>query len=339
MTDQRLQPESATVMPTAFTKLVGCRVPVQLAAMGGGVTTPELAAAVSRAGGLGMLQRNDSRPLADRISELEQDGAGPYGVNFVLHSFGRADHADVELAASHARLVEFFWGDPDDRLVAMVHSGGAIASWQIGSVDEAQRAVDAGCEMVVAQGVEAGGHVRGTTGLLPLLAGVLDAVDVPVLAAGGIATARSMAAVLAAGAAGVRVGTRFLATVESGAHPGYVSALLTADGDATVLTEAFSVGWPEAPHRVLRSAVAAAEAFDSPIVGTVQNPAGAVNLPRLAARTPSREVRGTIAAMALYAGQGVGQITQVMPASQVVAELTEGAQRLLERWHTGVNGG
>lgn len=85
--------------------------------------------------------------------------------------------------------------------------------------------------------------------------------------------------------------------------------------------------------------MAAAEVFDDAIVGSVQNPAGAVTLPRLAARTPSREVHGTIAAMALYAGQGVGQVTQVIPASQVVAELAQGAQRLLGRWHTSVSDG
>lgn len=165
-------------------------------------------------------------PLADRIGRLEQAGVGPFGVNFLLYDPSQDDRAAIELAASRARVVEFFWADPDPALVDLVHAGGALAGWQVGSVEEARRAVDAGCDLVVAQGVEAGGHVRGTMALLPLLAGVLDAVMVPVLAAGGIASARSMAAVLAAGAAGVRVGTRFLATAESGAHPEYVAALL-----------------------------------------------------------------------------------------------------------------
>jgi NAD(P)H-dependent flavin oxidoreductase YrpB (nitropropane dioxygenase family) len=249
------------MLTTAFTELVGCRVPIQLAPMGGGVVTPELAIAVTRAGGLGMLQRTDSTPLADRIGRLEQAQARPFGVNFVLHTPSPNDRAEVELAASRARLVEFFWADPDPALVELVHAGGALAGWQVGSVEEAERAADAGCDLVIAQGVEAGGHVRGTVALLPLLAGVLEVVTVPVLAAGGIASARSMAAVLAAGAAGVRVGTRFLATPESGAHPDYVAALLAADSEATVLTEAFAVGWPKAPHRVLGSALQAAEAF------------------------------------------------------------------------------
>ncbi len=319
------------MLRTAFTDLVGCEVPIQLAPMGGGVATPELAIAVSTAGGLGMLQRVGPDPLADRIGRLQQAQAGPFGVNFTLHDRRPDDHAEIELAARRARLVEFFWADPDASLVELVHAGGALAGWQVGSVGEAKRAVDAGCDLVVAQGVEAGGHVRGTMALLPLLAAVLEVVTVPVVAAGGIASARSMAAVLGAGAAGVRIGTRFLATPESGAHPDYVAALLAADGEATVLTEAFALGWPDAPHRVLRSALEAAEAFPGEVVGMVHSGTVSEPLPRLSARTPSRDVSGTVAAMAMYAGQGVGQVTDVTPAAQVVAELAQEAAQMLQR--------
>ncbi|MGH9005769.1 MAG: hypothetical protein ACRDYV_21795, partial [Acidimicrobiia bacterium] len=121
------------------------------------------------------------------------------------------------------------------------------------------------------------------------------------------------------------------ATPESGAHPEYVAALLAADDEATVLTEAFAVGWPNAPHRVLRSALQAAEAFQGEVVGVLHAGPRSEPLPRLSARTPSRAVTGTVAAMALYAGQGVGQVTQVTPAAQVVAELAQGAERLLRR--------
>lgn len=327
----RRRDTSPTVLRTAFTDLVGCEVPIQLAPMGGGVVTPELAIAVSTAGGLGMLQRAGPDPLADRIGRLQEARAEPFGVNFTLHRRTQEDLAEIELAAGRARLVEFFWADPDPALVELVHAGGALAGWQVGSVGEAERAVDAGCDLVVAQGVEAGGHVRGTMALLPLLAAVLEVVTVPVVAAGGIAGARSMAGVLGAGAAGVRIGTRFLATPESGAHPDYVAALLAADGEATVLTGAFSVGWPDAPHRVLRAALEAAQAFPGEVVGTVQSGTVSEPLPRLSARTPSREVSGTVAAMAMYAGQGVGQVTDVIPAAQVVAELAEEAARLLRR--------
>jgi NAD(P)H-dependent flavin oxidoreductase YrpB (nitropropane dioxygenase family) len=319
------------MLETAFTELVGCRLPIQLAAMGGGVTTPELVVAVSRAGGLGMLQRGGTRPLAERIAEIEDARAGPFGVNFVP-ALGQGERDEVELAASRARLVEFFWADPDPEVVALVHAGGALAGWQVGSVDEARRAADAGCDLVVAQGVEAGGHVRGTVALLPLLAEVLEAVSVPVVAAGGIASARSMAAVLAAGASAVRIGTRFLATSESGAHPDYVAALLASGQTDTVLTTAFGVGWPDAPHRVLASAVAAAEALDDETVGALDVNGEPQPLPRLAARTPTREVTGTVEAMALYAGEGVGLVTEIEDAGSLVRELAEGAEALLRRW-------
>lgn len=319
------------MLETAFTEFLGCRLPIQLAAMGGGVTTPELVIAVSRAGGLGMLQRGGTRPFAERIEEIEGAQAGPFGINFVP-ALGQGEREEVELAASRARLVEFFWADPDTEVIELVHMGGALAGWQVGSAEEAKRAEDAGCDLIVAQGVEAGGHVRGSVSLLPLLAEVLDAVSVPVVAAGGIASARSMAAALAAGASAVRIGTRFLATPESGAHPGYVEALLASGTEDTVLTTAFGVGWPDAPHRVLASALAAAEALDDDTVGTLHVNGESHALPRFAARTPSREVTGRVEAMALYAGEGVGQVTEIEGAESLVNQLAEGAEALLRRW-------
>src|SRR5262249_29699656 len=137
-------------------------------------------------------------------------------------------------AARAARVVDVFWGDPDPEVVARIHAGGALAFWQVGSTEEARAAAGAGCDAVVAQGVEAGGHVRGTTPLRKLVDEVTAAIDVPVVAAGGIATGRSMRACLDAGAAAVRVGTRLLATAESGAHPDYLAALIAAGADDTV---------------------------------------------------------------------------------------------------------
>jgi nitronate monooxygenase len=319
------------MLATAFTKLVGCQVPIQQAPMGG-ATTPQLAAAVSRAGGLGMLDYPSPIPLADRIAQLEQAQAGPFGVGFLMPFLDSDNPIDVELAARRARLVEFFYGTPDRGLIDLVHVGGALAGWQVGSVAEARQAVDAGCDLIIAQGMEAGGHVRSAVGLLPLLADVLEVVASPVLAAGGITSARAMAAALAAGAAGVRVGTRFVATQESGAHPDYVAALLAAAAEATVLTEAFSVGWPDAPHRVLRSAVAAAQALPDEVVAMWQSRNELRPIPRWSAFPPSREITGHVEAMAMYAGQGVGQVTQVVSAARVVTELANGAEQLLRRW-------
>jgi NAD(P)H-dependent flavin oxidoreductase YrpB (nitropropane dioxygenase family) len=318
-----------TLAPAAFTDLVGCRWPLQLAAMGG-VGTPELAGAVAAAGGLGMLPAVAEGPVGPRLERAQALAAdGPVGVNFLVPFLTPDGYDDVELAGARARVVEFFWGEPDPRLVGLATS--AIVSWQVGSADEARAARDAGCQLVVAQGVEAGGHVRGSVGVLPLLAEVLDAVGdgLPVIAAGGIATAAGVAAVLAAGAAAVRVGTRFVATRESAAHEAYVDALVAATGADTVLTTTFGLGWPDAPHRVLRRSVEAVERHErgpgAAAVATVAAPDGTtVPLPCRTPMPPTVGLDGNVEAMALYAGQGVGAVSARRPAAEVVAELVAG---------------
>jgi NAD(P)H-dependent flavin oxidoreductase YrpB (nitropropane dioxygenase family) len=315
------------MLSTAFTDLVGCAVPIQQAGMGG-VATPELAAAVADAGALGMVNMTmvPADDVAVALDALVKATTGTVGMNFLMPFL---DVAAVEAAAGRMRVVEFFYAEPDADLVTRVHDGGALAAWQVGSCAEAQRAVDAGCDFIAVQGTEAGGHVRGEVSLLPLLDAVLDAVEVPVVAAGGIGTARAMAAALAAGAAGVRVGTRFVATREADAHPDYVEALVRAQAADTVLTTAFSVMWPDAPHRVLRSCVEAAEALNGDIVGQIHVGAVRLPLPKFAVPCPTRDVTGTIAAMALYAGESVGAVTRVQSAGEVVRELSDEAERLL----------
>ena len=318
------------MLETGFTRLVGCSVPIQLAGMGG-ASTPELAAAVSTAGGLGMVNMvlAPDQDVAVALAALAKETTGPVGINFLMPFL---DVAAVEAAAPHCRVVEFFYGDPQAGLVERVHQAGSLADWQVGSADEARAAVQAGCDFVVAQGIEAGGHIRGKVGLLALLDEVLGAVEVPVLAAGGIGGPRAMAAALAAGAAGVRVGTRFVATVESGAHPAYIEALLKASAADTVVTTTFSGMWPDAPHRTLRSAVAAVEAFEGDTVGERQIGSASMTIAKGSAGSPNKQTTGAIAAMPLYAGESVGSVTQVQSAGDVVRELADGAERLLRAW-------
>jgi NAD(P)H-dependent flavin oxidoreductase YrpB (nitropropane dioxygenase family) len=186
--------------------------------------------------------------------------------------------------------------------------------------------------VIVAQGTEAGGHVRGSLGLLPLLDAVLDVVQVPVVAAGGIGTGRGVAAVLAAGASAARIGTRLAATVESGAHPGYKQALVSAEAADTVLTDTFGVWWPDAPHRVLRSAVDAAHALDDEQAGEVDGAGQPLPIPRFAVVPPNLATRGHVEAMALYAGQSVTAVTAITAAADVMREVTTQAEQLLHRW-------
>jgi NAD(P)H-dependent flavin oxidoreductase YrpB (nitropropane dioxygenase family) len=314
-------------LSTTFTKLVGATAPIQLAAMPG-VTTPELVAAVADAGGLGMLGAPlmPASVLEATLDRLATATSGVFGVNFLMPFL---DPECLPIAARRARVVEFFYGEPDAALVVQGHAFGALVGWQVGSVAEALAAVRAGCDFVVAQGTEAGGHVRGTTSLLPLLSAVLDAVRVPVVAAGGIATAHDLAAVLAAGAGGARVGTRFVASSESGAHPAYVRALLRATAGDTVLTEAYSVLWPGAPHRVLRSAVEAAERLAPGVIGETRYAGQTLAVERFSVMVPSTGTTGNVEAMALYAGESVGNVNAVRPACDIVSELVGGAERLL----------
>jgi NAD(P)H-dependent flavin oxidoreductase YrpB (nitropropane dioxygenase family) len=317
------------MIQTRFTALVGCAVPIQQAGMGN--ARRELAAAVSGAGGLGMLGgvMQPAELLAEEVDAARRDSGGPVGVNFLMPFL---DRAAVEATATRARVIEFFYDDPDEELVKIVRSSGALAAWQTGSSEEARAAEQAGCDFVIAQGVEAGGHVRGTTGLLPLLDEVLDAVDVPVVAAGGIGTERGMAAALAAGADAVRVGTRFLAAEEADVHASYAQALVEARPEDTLLTEAFSTMWPNAPHRVLRSCVTAANALEDEFAGEIEQAGHRQPVPRLAPPAPGRTATGRIDAMALYAGQSVGAVQRLQPAEAIVRDLAQGAERLLRRW-------
>jgi len=277
-------------MNTPFTSLVGCELPVQLAGMGD-VGSAELSAAVISAGACGMVPGATHPP----------DGAS--GVNYLMPFL--PDIAVIEDTARRARVVDFFYADPRRDLVDVVHRQGALAGWQVGSAAEATAAVEAGCDYVVAQGIEAGGHVRGTQPLDVVLATVRAAVRVPVLAAGGIATAERVSDLMRAGAAAVRVGTRFVASPESNAHPDYVRSLVEAtSGGDTMVTEWFNRGWPDAPHRVLKRAYDAAQ-------GTGwRRPS-----------CPTRDRTEDVSGWAMYAGTGVGGVTGAQAAADVVADL------------------
>jgi NAD(P)H-dependent flavin oxidoreductase YrpB (nitropropane dioxygenase family) len=325
------------MLPTRFTELVGCSVPIQLAGMGN-AGNPRLAAAVTAAGGLGTVSVYDTPPavVADALGRLRSQLTGPLCANVILHFVAPGDvEPVVTAAAARARVVDFFYTDPDPALVALVHEHGALASWQVGSREEALAAEAAGCDLLIAQGTEAGGHVRGTVGVLALLDEVLEAVDVPVLAAGGVASGRTLAAVLAAGADGARIGTRLLAAEEADAHPVYLDALVAARAQDTVHTEAFGGGWPvTAPHRLLRSCVAAAEAFEGEVVGEAMHALTGERYPvaRFGCDGVNAGFRGEVAAMSLWAGEGVGRVVRVQPAAEIVRDLVVEAEALLRRW-------
>src|SRR3954447_1243973 len=315
-------------MSERLSRLLQCELPIQLAPMGSVAASPRLPLAVAAAGGHAMYPGLALPPaaLAPALDALASATAA-FGVNFIVPLM---DRASLELAIERAPYVDFFLADPDPELVALVHAGGAVCGWQVESGEEARAAAAAGCDVVIAKAWESGGRKRieGPT-LLPLLDGVLNAVSVPVVAAGGIATARGVAAVLAAGAAGARVGTRFIAAAESDAHPAWVEAVIAADATDAVVSSAFNAGLPEpGPHHVLRGSIAAAEALADPHAGVIRVAGLELPVPRFSPQPPTRQSTGAIAAMPFYAGQSAGRVRAVQPAAEIVAELAAGLARV-----------
>jgi NAD(P)H-dependent flavin oxidoreductase YrpB (nitropropane dioxygenase family) len=238
-------------------------------------------------------------------------------------------------------ILSLFWGDPTP-YVERAHAAGVKVFHQVGSVAEAQRAAAAGVDVIVAQGVKAGGHVAGEVSTLALVPRVVDAVAPrPVVAAGGIADARGVVAVLALGAQAAVLGTRFLASSESRAHPHYKQKVLEASEQDTVRTTLFGYGWPDAPHRTLRTAFVrqwlGQEARgqesrpDEPVVG--QTVIGGQPMPvlRFMGFPPNSDASGDIESMDLLAGQAVGLVREVKPAGQIVRELVEEARQIISQ--------
>jgi nitronate monooxygenase len=293
----------------------------------GPAATPELIAAVSAAGGIGCLGASwtDPATLREQIRQVRRLTDRPFCVNLVL-SFDQ--EARVELAVEEGvELVSFSWGVRAD-LIGRAHAAGCVVLVQVGSLAEARAAAAAGCDILIAQGIEAGGHVQGEAGVLALVGEVCAAVSLPVVAAGGIATASGVRAVRAAGAAGAALGTRFVASAEADVHAAYARRLVEAGHDDTVLTCLFDGGWPNAPHRVLRnSTVVRWEEAGRPPPGTRPGEGDTIaeltgsSILRYAADEPRRATTGDVEAMCLYAGQGVGLVTSVEPAADIVARI------------------
>ncbi|MGV0784488.1 nitronate monooxygenase [Mycolicibacterium sp. XJ775] len=279
-------------LATTWSRSIGIDVPIVNAPMGG-AAGGRLAAAVSAAGGLGMVGMGSSATADQLTAELAQLDGQRFGIGLVHWvAQDRPDLFDVALAAQPALLSVSFGDDWD--WVRRAHDAGLTVTTQVATVDAARRAVDAGVDVVVARGAEGGGHGEPTVGTLPLLTEVLDAVDIPVLAAGGISSPRAVAAVLAAGAGAAWVGTAFAACVEALTPAPARDALLAAAGDDTELTTGYDVAagyrWPATiPERVLRG---------SPV----------------------------------NAGQGVGAVQREAGAAEIVRSLSDGAEQLLRRW-------
>jgi len=323
-------------METALTRLIGIEVPIIQAPIGT-LTNPRLAAAVSNAGGLGMLAQGGAEPdhLRRIVAETQGLTGHPFGVNLNL----RRPQGERVAAALEAgvRVVSLFWGDPSPH-VAAVHAAGALVTSTAGSAAEARRHADAGVDVVIAQGWEAGGHVWGGVATLPLVPAVVDAVaPLPVVAAGGIADGRGLAAVLALGAAGAWLGTRFVMSEEAGALPAYLARLRDGRETDTVYSQLFDGGWPDSPHRTLRNdLIDAWEAAGRPGPGAragegevVGRTAAGDPIARYQSVSPGEGFQGDVEELPMWAGQSVGALHDVLPAGEIVRNIVAEAEQTL----------
>jgi nitronate monooxygenase len=293
----------------------------------GPATTPALVAAVSNAGALGTLAASwtDVAVLKSQLRELRESAALGFCVNLVL-AFDQHERLDAVLAGG-ARYVSFSWG-VDPGLVSKAREAGAFVLVQVGGLADAEQAAAAGADGLISQGVEAGGHVQGEAPLLELLSVLRPVVDLPLLAAGGIGDAASAKAALDAGAHGVACGTAFLAASEADVHPRYLESLFRADASDTVLTTVFDVGWPNAPHRVLRNDTY--DDWDSsgrphgglrPGDGEVIATRAGIPIMRYSEAQPTSGTTGRVESMALYAGTSVRSVRHSASAKEIVRSI------------------
>jgi nitronate monooxygenase len=327
---------------TRFCELFGVELPIMLAGMGT-IALADLAAAVSEAGGMGTVALVGFTPegIHNEIAAARRLTKKPLACNLLI-PFLQPGVAEA-VAAAPVDAVTIFWGAPAE-YVSRFKDAGKKVIWQCGSPEEAADAKSAGADMIIAQGVEAGGHVRGLVSTLVLVPQVRDAIgDLPMLAAGGLADGRGLAAVLALGADGAVFGTRMLASRESAAHPSYKDRIVRARAEDTVHTKLYDMGWPDAAHRVLRTAVyeeweragrpeSGKRPGEGRVVGTLKH-AGMVMPPlvKYTVMPPAEYLEGELDEFAFYAGMSCALVKDIPPAGEIVRRIAAEAREIIGR--------
>ncbi|MBK0327517.1 nitronate monooxygenase [Rhodobacteraceae bacterium F11138] len=327
-----------TILHTSLCDLLGCDVPVLLAGMGG-VSRWELAAAVANAGGFAMLGmvREDPDLIATEVAALRAATDRRFAVNLIP----AATEPDLlnrqidQCLALKVPAFTFFW-DVVPEAVARVKQAGCLVLHQVGTVDAAQAALDAGADVLIAQGVEAGGHVHGRTGTLAFVEAVVAMSPVPVVATGGIATGAGLVSALSLGAQGVQCGTAFLATDESFAHDAHKRSVVDARADDTLLTDVFVLNWPaQAAVRVIGNSVTDGLGYrhlghDPAQLGhEVIAHEGDRPILRYSTDSPLRNTMGDLEAMPHFAGHSVQAITDIVPAAERLNRIVNEAESRL----------
>lgn len=311
---------------------------------------PELAAAVSNAGGFGVLGGSGIPPdfLRERIAQTRELTDRPFGVNLIIAADDEDDAAEIlvryeAIVAERVALVVLFAGDAAP-YVEHARANDVRLFIQVGSPAEARAAAAAGVDAVIAQGFEAGGHVNARHSLFVTLPTIVDAVaPLPVLASGGIADGRGLAAALALGAQGVSLGTVFVATEEAFVREEFKQRVVESTADDTYYSEfLFDVGWPDAPHRMLKSRayeewVAAgspgsgSRPGEGETIGVMRRPWGDVEIPRWASFMLTPWFEGDVELGPMWAGESVELVKEILPAGEVVRRIAAEADETLAR--------
>lgn len=325
------------MLKTSLCRQLGIEYPIFSVGMGGGMAGPELVAAVSNAGGCGVLGMGGLPAffIRQQIQQLRTLTNKLFGVNIILPML---QEGQIETCLDEkVPILILFWGDPKP-YVEEAHTRGTKVFIQVGSVDEAKTAAAAGVDGIIAQGVESGGHVKSTTSLSTLVPAVVEAVKpIPVIAAGGIANGRGVVAALSLGAQAVSMGTRFLCSEETLVSRAYKERVTKSNAEDTVYTLLFDVGWPNAAHRVLRNKeIDEWESAGSPptgkrpgegtLNGTMLMAGVTLEVPRYGVFPPMPGFTGDMERTALYAGESCSLINDVKPAAEIVREIVEEAE-------------
>jgi nitronate monooxygenase len=324
------------MLKTPLCHQIGIAYPIFSAGMGP-AAGPELTAAVSNAGGCGVMGGLFLPPpiLRQAIHNIRSLTDKPFGVNFVLTHL---QPGQIEVCLEEqVPLLVLFWGDPSP-YIAEAHRHKIQVFSQVGSVAEAIAASNAGVDAIVVQGIEAGGHVKSRISLSTIVPAVVEAVPaVPVIASGGIATGRGVVSALSLGAQGVSMGTRFLCSTEAAVTLAYKERVVSSTAEDTVYTTLFDVGWPDAPHRVLRNTAFKEWDFvgrpadgqrpgEGTIVGTVPIAGTIMEVPKYGAMIPLTDFKGDMESVALYAGESCSLVHDIKPAAQIVQDLVREAE-------------
>lgn len=325
-------------MKTKLTALLNIEYPIIQAPIGS-ATNPVLASEVSNSGGLGMLALSwkENQECIDIIRETKTLTSKPFGVNLVLD--WNQDERVALCISEKVPVVSFFWGDSTKYIEKLKQHNIKICQ-TVSNSKEAIEYSKKGIDVIIAQGWEAGGHVKGSVASSVLIPSISSKLNIPVVASGGFTNGQGLIAAISLGASGICIGTRFLMSNEAHIEDSYSDLISKSDENSTTYVKnLFNVGWENAPHRILKnSTVLDWEKVGEPKIGKRPNEDEIIAydsndnpIVRYSDNSPIKGTKGNLEALALYAGQSSGLISERIPAKQIVRLIIEEAKSTLKK--------